>query len=59
MVNYIGNMLDEIPEYMKGESATPSSHHLFDISEDETKLSWTDADLFHIFLEQLLYLSKW
>ena len=29
MVNYIGNILDEIPEYMKGESATPYPHHLF------------------------------
>ena len=39
IINYIGNMLDNIPEDMKGESATPASHHLFDIAEDTTKLS--------------------
>ena len=39
MVNYIGNMIDKIPEHMKAESATPASHQPFDISEDATKLS--------------------
>ena len=58
MIDYIGNMLDNIPEYMKGESDTPTAHHLFGISEDATKLSQADADLFHHFLSQLLYLSK-
>ena len=51
-------MLDDIPEYMKGESATPATHHLFDISEYATKLSQAKADLFHHFVAQLLYLSK-
>ena len=43
---------------MKGESATPAAHHLFDITEDATKLSQAEADLFHNFLSKLLYLSK-
>ena len=51
-------MLDDIPENMKEESATPAAHHLFDISEDTTKLSQTCADIFHHFVVQLLYLSK-
>ena len=51
-------MLDNIPEYMKGESATLASHQLFDIAEDATKLSQADADHFHHFVAQLLYLSK-
>ena len=58
MIDYIGNMLDNIPEYMKGESSTPAAHHLFDIVEDATKLSQADPELFHHFLAQLLYLSK-
>ena len=49
-------MLDDIPEDMKGESATPAAHHIFDIAEDATKLSKADADLFHHFVAQLLYL---
>ena len=43
---------------MKEEAATPASHHLFDIAEDATKLSQADADLFHNFVAQLLYLPK-
>ena len=58
MINYIGKMLDDIPEYMKGESSTPAAHHLFDIAEDATKISQSDAYLFHHFVAQLLYLSK-
>ena len=50
MVNNIGNMLDEIPEDTKGESETSSTYHLFVISEDATKLSRTNTDLFHTFL---------
>ena len=39
MIYYIGKMVDNITEDMKGESATPAAHHLFDIEEDATKLS--------------------
>ena len=58
MIGYIGKMLDVIPEDMKGESATPAAHHLFDIAEDATKLSQSDTYHFHHFVAQLLYLSK-
>ena len=30
MINYIGKMLDDITEDIKGESATPDAHHLFE-----------------------------
>ena len=43
---------------MKGESATPAAHHLFDIVEYATELSQDDTDLFHHFVAQLLYLSN-
>ena len=51
-------MLDDIPEDTKGESDTHAAHYLFEIVEDATKLSQYDADLFHHFLAQLLYISK-
>ena len=54
MVEYIGNIIYEIPEDMKEESATPAANHLFDIEEDVTKISKTDADIFHHFVAQLL-----
>ena len=31
MIDYIGKMLDDVREYMKGVLATPISHQLFDI----------------------------
>ena len=43
MIDYIGKLLDNIPEDMKGESATPVANHLFDIAEYATKLSQADA----------------
>ena len=32
MIDYIGKILENIPEEMKGESAKPAAHHLFDIA---------------------------
>ena len=46
MINYIGKILDNIPEDMKEESATTAAHHLFDIAEDASKLYQADADPF-------------
>ena len=51
-------MLEDITEYIKGKSATPAAHHLFDISEDATQLSQTDADIFHHFVAKILYSLK-
>ena len=39
MIDYIWKMLGDIPEDMKGESATPDAHHLFEISEGANKMS--------------------
>ena len=54
MVGYIGKVLNYILGDMKVESATPAAHHLFDIAENITKPSQTDAELFHIFVAQTL-----
>ena len=58
MIDYIGKMLDNIPEDMKGKSDTSAAHYLFYIAEDATKLSQADTDLFHHFVAQLLHLLK-
>ena len=39
IINYIGNMIDDIPEDIKGESYIPAAHRLLGIAEDTTKLS--------------------
>ena len=57
-MDYIGKTIDDIPEDMKEESATPAVNYLFDIVEDTTKLYQSDKDLFHHFESQILYLSR-
>ena len=58
IIDYIGKILDGVPEDMKGESATPSALHIFDIAEDATKLYQANANLFHHFVAKILYLSE-
>ena len=54
MVEYIGKLLADIPEYMKGESETPAAHQAFNVAEDATNMYQTDADLYHHFVVQLM-----
>ena len=58
IINHIRKMIVNITEDMKEESATPDAHHLFEISEDTTKLSQSEAYIFQHFLAELLQLSK-
>ena len=46
MIKYIGKMIDDFPEDMKGKSSTPAAHQLFYIVEDANKLYQAGADLF-------------
>jgi hypothetical protein len=39
MNDYIENLLDDAPEGMTGDAATPAVHHLFDVNEEAEKLS--------------------
>ena len=57
-VDYIEKMLDALPEDVKVESATPSTHHLFYITGKLTHFSKEDEEKFHHFVAQLLYISK-
>ena len=58
MIDYIANMLSELPPDMDGESATPAATHLFDISETPVMLSEAKAQLFHHNVAKLLFLCK-
>ncbi len=58
MIPYITNMLDEVPNDMAGESATPASSHLFQVNEDADKLDEETAQLFHHNVAKLLFLCK-
>ena len=59
MVDYIDNMLAELPEDMSGESATPASNHLFQVNaRGADKLTTEKAILFHHNAAKLLFLCK-
>ena len=49
-VDYIGNTPNEILEDTREESATPATHHIFDMMKGTTILSQTNADSFYFFL---------
>ena len=58
MKDYITKMLDELPDDMNGEAATPASLHLFSIRENPVLLDEANSELFHHFTAKLLFLSK-
>jgi hypothetical protein len=59
MIDYIKEMLDELPKDMAGEAATPAANHLFTINEDPVLVLDKDtSDMFHHHMAKLLFLSK-
>jgi Reverse transcriptase (RNA-dependent DNA polymerase) len=58
MVDYVRNMLDKLPEDMKGESATPAANHLFQVDNAAEKLSSDKSIMFHHNAAKLLFLCK-
>ena len=58
MIDYVQGMLDEAPEDIGGEAATPASRYLFEVDEECTKLDAETADLFHHITAKLLFLCK-
>ena len=58
MVDYIKNMLEELPEDMDGIATTPAAEHLFKVNETPTYLDEKDAMFFHHNVAKLLFLCK-
>jgi hypothetical protein len=57
MIDYIKEMLDELPKDMAGEAATPAANHIFTIN-DPILLDEDTSDMFHHHTAKLLFLSK-
>ena len=55
IVDYIVMILNYIPENMRGGSSTLATYHIFDITEDSTKLPQTYSDLLYHSVAQLFY----
>jgi hypothetical protein len=59
MIDYIENMLAELPTDMDSESVTPSPNHLFEVnSESPEMLNKGQSDMFHHNVAKLLFLCK-
>ena len=59
MMDYIQDLLKELPTDMKGEAATEAANHLFKVNgEDPVKLDEETAVMFHHNVAKLLFLCK-
>ena len=60
MYDYIVDILEDIPEYMKtGEAAMPDGDHMFIINKDNPEnLNQKDSIMLHHVTANLLYLAK-
>jgi hypothetical protein len=58
MIEYIKEMLDELPLDMGGEAATPAAGHLFEVNENPQLLDENTANMFHHNVAKLLFLCK-
>jgi Reverse transcriptase (RNA-dependent DNA polymerase) len=58
MVQYVKNMLAELPDDMDGTSVNSAAAHLFDVNEECKKLDKEGAELFHHLVAKLLFLCK-
>ena len=58
MIDYIENMITELPANMSGTVRSPASSHLFDVNDDAEKLSTELSDFFHHIVAKLLFLCK-
>ena len=56
--NYIYKLINELPNNMKGMSATPASTNVFDINDKSPKLDKGQKELFHHLVAKSLFLSK-
>jgi uncharacterized protein YeaC (DUF1315 family) len=58
MLDYIDNMLNELPDDMSGTVNTPAANHLFEVNPQGVKLDKDKAEFFHTQVAKLLYLCK-
>jgi hypothetical protein len=58
MIDYIENMIAELPANMSGTVRSPASSHLFDVNDDAEKLNTELSDFFHHNVAKLLFLCK-
>jgi hypothetical protein len=58
MVDYIKNVLSELPTDIDGESATTAANHLFEVNEKYPTMLDETSIMFHHSMAKLLFLCK-
>jgi len=58
MYDYIKNMLSELPPVMDSESRIPAPLRLFEVKEEAVKLSKKDAQFFHHYVVNLIFMQE-
>jgi hypothetical protein len=58
MYDYLEDILDEMPDDMKGTAPTPASDNLFDVDDDSPALNEKESDFIHRTTARLLFAAK-
>jgi hypothetical protein len=58
MLDYVDNMLADLPAEMDGEASSPAANHLLTVNDDKTKVDEKKAHLFHTYVANTLFLCK-
>ena len=58
MFKYIAKRFEEFPMKLDGEPTSPAANHLFEVDDNGIKLKPKQKDLFHEFVEKLLFFGE-
>jgi hypothetical protein len=58
MYDYLEDIIDEMPDDMKGTAPTPASDNLFDVDTESPPLNEKESDFFHRTTARLLFAAK-
>jgi hypothetical protein len=58
MLDYVENMLADLPAEMDGEAPAPAANHLLTVNDDNIKVDEKKAQLFHTYVAKKLFLCK-
>ena len=58
MYEFINDLLSNLPADMEGNANAPASSHLSNVNLEDTKLDDKQSNLFHHFMEKLIFLFK-
>jgi hypothetical protein len=58
MLDYVYNMLADLPAEMDGEAPSPAANHLLTVNDDQTKVDEKKAQFFHTYVAKTFFLCK-